>query len=73
MADIDKFKKLEAKELDKNIDYTKIAGLKKESAEKLNEIQPESLGQASRISGVSPADINVLLIRLKTGELNGEK
>ena len=73
MADIDKFKKLEAKELDKNIDYTKISGLKKESAEKLNEIQPESLGQASRISGVSPADINVLLIRLKTGELNGEK
>ena len=73
MADIDKFKKLEAKELYKNIDYTKIAGLKKESAEKLNEIQPESLGQASRISGVSPADINVLLIRLKTGELNGEK
>ena len=73
MADIDKFKKLEAKELDKNIDYTKIAGLKKESAEKLNDIQPESLGQASRISGVSPADINVLLIRLKTGELNGEK
>ena len=73
MADIDKFKKLEAKELDKNIDYTNIAGLKKESAEKLNEIQPESLGQASRISGVSPADINVLLIRLKTGELNGEK
>lgn len=73
MADIDKFKKLEAKELDKNIDYTKIAGLKKESAEKLNEIKPESLGQASRISGVSPADINVLLIRLKTGELNGEK
>ena len=73
MADIDKFKKLEAKQLDKNIDYTKIAGLKKESAEKLNEIQPESLGQASRISGVSPADINVLLIRLKTGELNGEK
>lgn len=73
LADIDKFKKLEAKQLDKNIDYTKIAGLKKESAEKLNEIQPESLGQASRISGVSPADINVLLIRLKTGELNGEK
>lgn len=73
LADIDKFKKLEAKQLDKNIDYTKIAGLKKESAEKLNEIQPESLGQASRISGVSPADINVLLIRLKTGELNGER
>ena len=71
MADIDKFKKLEARILPKNFDYSKIFGLKKESAEKLNKIQPETLGQASRISGVSPADINVLLIRLKTGELNG--
>lgn len=71
MADIDKFKKLEKKKLNKNIDYFKISGLKKESAEKLNKIQPESIGQASRISGVSPADINVLLIRLKTGELDG--
>lgn len=71
MADIDKFKKLEGKKLAKNIDYFKIPGLKKESCEKLNEIQPESIGQASRISGVSPADINVLLIRLKTGELDG--
>ena len=71
MADIDKFKKLEGKKLRKNIDYFKIPGLKKESAEKLNDIQPESIGQASRISGVSPADINVLLIRLKTGELDG--
>ena len=53
------------------MDYFKISGLKKESAEKLNIIQPESIGQASRISGVSPADINVLLIRLKTGELDG--
>lgn len=71
MADIDKFKKLEARILPKNFDYSKIFGLKKESAEKLNKIQPETLGQASRISGVSPADINVLLIRLKTGELDG--
>lgn len=71
MADIDKFKKLEGKKLSSDIDYEKIPGLKKESAEKLNEIKPDSLGQASRISGVSPADINVLLIRLKTGELYG--
>ena len=71
MADIDKFKKLEGKKLSSDIDYEKIPGLKKESAEKLNEIKPDSLGQASRISGVSPADINVLLIRIKTGELYG--
>ena len=71
MADIGKFKKLENKKLDHDIDYSKINGLKKESAEKLNKIKPDSIGQASRISGVSPADINVLLIRLKSGDLNG--
>lgn len=71
MSDIGKFKKLENKKLDHDLDYSKIKGLKKESAEKLNKIKPDSIGQASRISGVSPADINVLLIRLKAGELNG--
>lgn len=71
MADIGKFKKLENKKLDHDIDYSKINGLKKESVEKLNKIKPDSIGQASRISGVSPADINVLLIRLKAGDLNG--
>lgn len=71
MIDIEKFKKLENKKLSPDIDYEKISGLKKESAEKLNKIKPDSVGQASRISGVSPADINVLLVRLKTGELNG--
>ena len=71
LKDIEKFKKLESKKLSHDIDYSKIPGLKKESAEKLNEIKPDSIGQASRISGVSPADVNVLLIRLKTGELYG--
>ena len=66
MHDIDKFKKLEHKSLDIIEDYFKIEGLKKEAAQKLNDIKPDSLGQASRISGVSPADINVLLIWLKT-------
>ena len=70
MKDIEKFKKLENKKLPVNFDYSKISGLKKEAILKLNEIKPESIGQASRISGVSPADINVLLIRLKTGELS---
>ena len=71
MKDIEKFKKLEGEKLSHDIDYLKVAGLKKESAEKLDKIRPDSIGQASRISGVSPADINVLLIRLKTGELYG--
>ena len=71
MADIEKFKSLENKKLSSKIDYSKVDGLKKESQDKLNKIKPDSIGQASRISGVSPADINVLLIRLKTGQLNG--
>lgn len=73
MADIDKFKKLEEKKLPADFDYTSIEGLKKEAATKLIEIKPSSVGQASRISGVSPADINVLLIRLKTGEVSGQE
>lgn len=71
MADIAKFKKLENKKLSHEIDYSKISGLKKESAEKLNKIKPDSIGQASRISGVSPADVNVLLVRMQTGEIHG--
>ena len=73
IADIDKFKKLENKKLPADFDYSNIEGLKKEAAAKLNEIKPSSVGQASRISGVSPSDINVLLIRLKTGEVSGQK
>lgn len=63
-AQIAQFKKLEGRKLD-TMDYTLVSGLKKEAAEKLNAVQPESIGQASRISGVSPADMNVLLIYLE--------
>lgn len=65
LAQIERFKKLEDKRLDANIDYKKIEGLRIEAAQKLEQIKPESVGQASRISGVSPADINVLLIYLE--------
>ena len=51
-----------------NIDYTAIKGLRLEAMQKLNDIKPESIGQASRISGVSPADIAVLMIYLKRME-----
>lgn len=61
---IEKFKKMESRRLFVE-DYEKIHGLKKEAAQKLNQVQPESVGQASRISGVSPADINVLLVYLE--------
>ena len=60
-----KFKKLEDKKLDPDFDYEKVDGLRIEARQKLNQFKPVSLGQASRISGVSPADINVLLIHLE--------
>ena len=64
LAEVERNSHLEAKRLPKNIDYTEVGGLRLEAAEKLNEIRPDNLGQASRISGVNPADISVLLIRL---------
>lgn len=64
LEQIDEFKKLETKKLDTNIDYEQIKGLSLEARQKLNKQKPLSVGQASRISGVSPADISVLLIYL---------
>ena len=64
-AQVDKFKKLEEKLLPNEIDYNTIKGLRIEAQQKLNKIKPLSIGQASRISGVSPADISVLLIYLE--------
>ena len=60
------FKKLESKRLPEDIDYSKIKGLRLEAASKLNMHKPVSVGQASRISGVSPADISVLLVYMGT-------
>ena len=64
-AQVEKFKKLEKKKLSAEIDYNDIKGLRIEARQKLNKIKPSSVGQASRISGVSPADISVLLIYLE--------
>ena len=62
---IEAFKRLENKKLE-NIDYNSLSGLRIEAVQKLAKFRPETVGQASRISGVSPADINVLLIHLET-------
>ena len=64
LAEVKKMQKLEEKLLPPDIDYAAIGGLRLEARQKLNKIRPRSLGQAMRISGVSPADISVLMIRL---------
>ncbi len=64
---VESFKKLENKMIPKDIDYGKISGLRNEARQKLIDYDPVSIGQASRISGVSPADISVLLVYLKSG------
>lgn len=65
MQQVEQFKKLENKKIPENIDYLNIQGLRIEARQKLDKIRPESVGQASRISGVSPADISVLLIYIE--------
>ena len=62
---VEKFKKLEEKALSENINYEELKGLSLEARQKLNKTKPTSVGQASRISGVSPADISVILIYLE--------
>lgn len=61
-AQVEQFKKLEEKKLPVGFDYSKINGLRLEARQKLNRVKPANIGQASRISGVSPADVSVLLI-----------
>lgn len=65
LAQAKEMRRMEAKKLPRDIDYNTISGLRMEAQEKLNKVKPESVGQASRISGVSPADISVLLIYLR--------
>ena len=65
MQQVAQFKKLEGKKLPENFDYAQVNSLRKEAVQKLNNIQPSTIGQASRISGVSPADISVLMVYLE--------
>ncbi len=65
LAEVEKFSRLEQKKLPTDFDYTTVKGIRLEARQKLNRIRPENLGQASRISGISPADLSVLLIWLE--------
>lgn len=67
-ADIAEMRRLEQKALPGDVDYSQVQGLRLEAGEKLNRVKPENIGQAGRISGVSPADISVLLIWLAARE-----
>lgn len=70
MAQVEKFKKLENKKMPKDINYAELKGISLEAKQKLDQLKPDSIGQASRISGVSPADISVLLIYLEQYKRN---
>ena len=65
MLEVAEMRRLEAKKLPEEICYDEIDGLRLEAREKLSRVQPENIGQASRISGVNPADISALLIYLE--------
>ncbi len=65
MQQVEQYKKLEGRKIPQNINYNEIQGLRLEARQKLSQIRPDSIGQASRITGVSPADISVLLIYLE--------
>ena len=66
LIQVEQFKKMEGKLLPADCDYSKIYGLRIEARQKLEKIRPANLGQASRISGVSPADVSVLIIWLES-------
>ena len=72
MKQVEQFQKMEKKLLPENLDYTTIKGLRIEAQQKLNAIRPVSLGHASRITGVSPADISVLLIYMEQQKIQNK-
>ena len=71
LKQVEQFKKLENKKIPETLDYDEVYSLRIEARQKLKAIRPHSVGQASRISGVSPADISVLLVYLE--QLRGRK
>ena len=71
-TEIEKFKKMEAREIPEWLDYDQIQGLRTESRQKLIEIQPATLGLASRISGINPTDVSLLMVWIKRGRVESK-
>lgn len=69
MEKVEKLKRMEAKKIPENIDYAAINGLATEAKQKLQKIQPETIAQASRISGVNPADLSILMVYIEQGRI----
>lgn len=69
LQQVEKLKKMENKKIPENIDYDAISGIASEARQKLKEVRPLSMAQASRISGVNPADISILLVYLEQGKI----
>ena len=69
LQQVEKMKKMENKKIPENIDYDAISGIATEAKQKLNEVRPLSIAQASRISGVNPADISILLVYIEQGKI----
>jgi tRNA uridine 5-carboxymethylaminomethyl modification enzyme len=70
-AEVEKFKNLENKEIPMAFDYSAVPSLRLEARQKLGKIRPATIGQAGRISGVSPADISILMVCLKRQTISG--
>ena len=68
LAELQRFRELEAKEIPDWLDYDAIPGLRIEARQKLKQIRPRTIGQASRISGVSPADLSLVMVWIKRGK-----
>ncbi len=73
LKQVEQFKKLEVKKLDPNMNYDEVESLRLEAKQKLSAVKPENIGHASRITGVSPADISVLLIHLEKEKMKNKK
>ena len=73
LQQVEKVKRMEAKKIPEDLDYSKVESLASEAREKLAEVKPLNIAQASRISGVNPADISILLVYLEQGKLQRVK